>query len=184
MVSPWINRGSTAVQLRALSPHRFSRVSLVLASGERIKTVCLRRSERHEGRLLPWGTVPSAPCPAPPRPAAHRAGRPDPPVVCPSFGPDKSVQTGVRLLVLPKSHPEQPSSISWSPGKQEGWLFPWWTDPSASRLNWPRSASPAGSGFWIRLVPKYALHEKGSKGQKRRRPTAQQPGKKERDSSC
>ena len=89
---PFVNRGFCSIGLHM--------ISLVRASGKTFKRRVFDALERPRdacllGELFCWHPV--LPDPAPP---PRRAPRPDPPVVCPGFGLDKSVYIAFRLFVL------------------------------------------------------------------------------------
>ena len=76
--------------------------------------------------------------PDPARPL-RLALRPDPPVVCPGFGFEKSVYIEFRLFVLPKNRPGRCLRFAGGQGRGQS---PGRIDSTASRPIQPRSPSP------------------------------------------
>ena len=84
---PLVNRWSTADFVPAFGLHR---ISLVRASGETFRQYVLDALEGAREACLLGGLFCRRPILTDPAPSPRRALHPDPPVVCPSFGIDKS----------------------------------------------------------------------------------------------
>ena len=95
-----MNRLSTADFVPAFG---LNRISLVRASEELFRTFVLDAlGEPGDGCVLRRETLRRSTLPGPPCPAAPLcAARPDPPVVCPSFGFDKYFKHGATILEVP-----------------------------------------------------------------------------------
>ena len=137
------------------------RISLVRASGESFRRRVFDALEGTRGAYL-LGELfcrrPVLPSPAPP---PRRAPRPDPPVVCPGFGLDKSVYIRFTLLVLPRGRSGQLSSMPWGArGSVVSWAnrpfgvrsCPVRPRPAAPLRAAPNRSTRGMSRFWVRQV--------------------------------